>query len=58
MADAAGMVNPLGNATKNAFAVAHAAGADADYVPMLPMHIGRINGVDLSPEKGVSDPTG
>ena len=56
MADAAGMVNPLGNATKNAFAVAHAAGADRDYVPMLPLHIGRLNGVDLSPEGRASDP--
>jgi 3-hydroxyisobutyrate dehydrogenase-like beta-hydroxyacid dehydrogenase len=56
MADAAGMVNPLGNATKNAFAVAHAAGADTDYVPMLPLHIGRLNGVDLSPEGRASDP--
>jgi len=59
MADAAGMVNTLGNAAKNSFAVAHAAGADADYVPMLPMHIGRLNGVDLSPAgQGGTDPTG
>jgi 3-hydroxyisobutyrate dehydrogenase-like beta-hydroxyacid dehydrogenase len=49
MADAAGMVNPLGNAVKNSFAVAHAAGGASDFVPMLPMHVGRINGVDLSP---------
>ena len=59
MADAAGIVNPLGNAVKNSFAVAHAAGAAADYVPMLPMHIGRINGVDLSPRvKDAVDPPG
>jgi 3-hydroxyisobutyrate dehydrogenase-like beta-hydroxyacid dehydrogenase len=51
MADAAGMVNPLGNAVKNSFAVAHAAGADAEFVPMLPVHIGRMNGVDLTPKK-------
>ena len=52
MADAAGLVNPMGNATKNAFAVAIAAGADGpqDYVPMLVEHIGRLNGVWLSPE--------
>lgn len=57
MADAAGLVNPVGNAVKNSFAVAHAAGGDTDYVPMLPMHIGRMNGVDLSPgNKDASDP--
>ncbi|MGO8834984.1 MAG: NAD(P)-dependent oxidoreductase [Roseiarcus sp.] len=49
MADAAGLVNPMGNATKNAFALAHAAGGDEDFVPMLATHIGRANGVDLSP---------
>ena len=52
MADAAGLVNPMGNATKNSFAAAIAAGADGpeDYVPMLVEHIGRLNGVWLSPE--------
>ena len=51
MADAAGMPNPLGNAVKNSFAIAHSAGADADFVPMLPMHVGRAAGVDLTPKK-------
>jgi len=51
MADAAGVPNPMGNAAKNSFALAHAAGGDADYVPMLPTHIGRAAGVDLAPKK-------
>ena len=50
MADAVGMVNSLGNAAKNSFALAAAAGAAGDYVPMLATHIGRINGVNLAPE--------
>lgn len=49
MADAAGMANPLGNAAKNAFAGAHAAGAAEQFVPMLATHVGRLNGVDLAP---------
>ena len=51
MADAVGMVNPLGNAAKNAFAGAVAGGGAADYVPMLATHVGRMNGVDLAPRK-------
>ena len=51
MADAAGIPNPVGNATKNAFAIAHAAGGDEDYVPMLPVHVGRVAGVELTPGK-------
>ena len=51
MADAAGVLNPLGNAAKNAFGVAYASGASEDYVPMLPVHVGRMNGVDLTPKK-------
>jgi 3-hydroxyisobutyrate dehydrogenase-like beta-hydroxyacid dehydrogenase len=50
MADAAGIPNPMGNAAKNSFAIAHAAGGDEDYVPMLPMHIGRASGIDLAPK--------
>jgi hypothetical protein len=50
MADAAGIPNPMGNAAKNAFAIAHAAGADEDYVPMLATHVGRAAGVDLTPK--------
>jgi 3-hydroxyisobutyrate dehydrogenase-like beta-hydroxyacid dehydrogenase len=49
MADAVGMVNPLGNAAKNAFASAVAAGAADQYVPMLATHVGRLNGIDLTP---------
>jgi 3-hydroxyisobutyrate dehydrogenase-like beta-hydroxyacid dehydrogenase len=51
MADAAGIPNPMGNAAKNSFAIAHAAGGDQDYVPMLPMHVGHAAGVDLTPNK-------
>lgn len=49
MADAVGLANPLGNAVKNSFATAVAAGAADQYVPMLPTHIGKANGVDLTP---------
>jgi 3-hydroxyisobutyrate dehydrogenase-like beta-hydroxyacid dehydrogenase len=48
MADAAGVANPVGNAVKNAFAMAVAAGGAGDYVPMLATFIGRLNGVDLA----------
>ena len=46
MADAAGLVNMMGNATKNSFAVAAAHGSE-DFVPMLTDHIARLNNVDL-----------
>jgi 3-hydroxyisobutyrate dehydrogenase-like beta-hydroxyacid dehydrogenase len=49
MADAVGLANPLGNAVKNSFASAFAAGPAVQYVPMLATHIGKINGVDLTP---------
>jgi len=55
MADAAGIPNPMGNAAKNAFAIAHAAGADEDYVPMLATHVGRAAGVDLAPKQNLGD---
>jgi len=51
MADAVGLPNPMGNAAKNAFALADAAGGAQDYVPMLATHIGRASGVDLAPKK-------
>ncbi|MDI7863987.1 NAD(P)-dependent oxidoreductase [Rhizobiaceae bacterium n13] len=51
MADAAAIANPLGNATKNAFAGLSAAGGAEQFIPMLATHIGRINGVDLAPVK-------
>tara|TARA_R110002020_G_scaffold41535_5_gene122446 strand:+ start:122 stop:1030 length:909 start_codon:yes stop_codon:yes gene_type:complete len=44
MANGAGLVNPVGNAVKNAYGVAIAAGGAADYVPMLPGYIDRLNG--------------
>jgi 3-hydroxyisobutyrate dehydrogenase-like beta-hydroxyacid dehydrogenase len=46
MANGAGLVNPVGNAVKNAYAVAVAAGGAADYVPMLPAYVDRLNGGD------------
>ena len=51
MAGAAGIANPLGNATKNSFAGAHATGPAEQFVPMLATHIGKVNGVDLMPMK-------
>lgn len=51
MADAAALVNPVGNAVKNAFSAAVAAGGNGpeNYVPHLPDYIGRLNGIDLTP---------
>lgn len=51
MADAAKLLNPVGNAVKNSFGLANAAGGDGpeDYVPHLPQYVGRANGVDLTP---------
>jgi 3-hydroxyisobutyrate dehydrogenase-like beta-hydroxyacid dehydrogenase len=46
MADAASLVNPLGNAAKNAFALASAAGGAQHYVPMLATYVGRANGLE------------
>jgi len=53
MADAAGLVNPVGNAVKNSFAgaVAGGGGGAEDYVPHLPVYVGRANGIDLAPVK-------
>ncbi len=47
MADAAGIANPTGNAAKNSFAMALAAGGDGpeDYVPHLADFVARRNGV-------------
>jgi 3-hydroxyisobutyrate dehydrogenase-like beta-hydroxyacid dehydrogenase len=47
MADAAGLVNLVGNAVKNSFGVARAAGGASDYVPMLPDHVAKLNGTSL-----------
>ena len=51
MANAAGVANPLGNAAKNSFAMAHATGGDGpeDYVPHLVSFVGRQNGITLEP---------
>ena len=46
MADAAGLANPMGNAAKNAFALAHGAGGDDHFVPMVASYVARANGVD------------
>ena len=53
MADNAKVLNPVGNATKNSFLLAYAAGGDGpeNYVPHLPEYVGRASGVDLTPAK-------
>tara|TARA_R100001129_G_scaffold137406_1_gene98703 strand:- start:2018 stop:2938 length:921 start_codon:yes stop_codon:yes gene_type:complete len=53
MADAAGVANPIGNAVKNAFAMAVSTGGDGaeDYIPHLPVFVGKLNGVDMTPKK-------
>jgi 3-hydroxyisobutyrate dehydrogenase-like beta-hydroxyacid dehydrogenase len=53
MADAARLMNPVGNAVKNSFGLAYASGGDGaeNYVPHLPEYVGRANGVDLTPKK-------
>jgi 3-hydroxyisobutyrate dehydrogenase-like beta-hydroxyacid dehydrogenase len=48
MADAAGMANPIGNAVKNAFAMAVAQGRGEDYVPMLSDVVAELNGTRLA----------
>ena len=50
MADSVHLANPMGNAVKNAFALAVAAGGAESFVPMLPMFVGAQNGVDLQPK--------
>jgi 3-hydroxyisobutyrate dehydrogenase-like beta-hydroxyacid dehydrogenase len=47
MADDAGMANPLGNAVKNAYALAINAGQENDFVPMLADIIAHANGTSL-----------
>lgn len=49
MADAAGLANPVGNAVKNAFAVAVSTGRGDDYVPMLSDVVAELNGTSLAP---------
>jgi len=47
MADGVNLANPIGNAVKNSFALAHAAGGDGpeDYVPHLTDYVLKRNGV-------------
>ncbi len=47
MADSVALANPIGNAAKNSFAMAHAAGGDGpeDYVPHLVDFVARRNGL-------------
>ena len=47
MADGVGLANPIGNAAKNCFAMAHAQGGDGpeDYVPHLVDYVAKQNGV-------------
>lgn len=53
MADAAKVVNPIGNAVKNSFGMAVSTGGNGaeNYVPHLPEYIGRQNGIDMTPSK-------
>jgi 3-hydroxyisobutyrate dehydrogenase-like beta-hydroxyacid dehydrogenase len=46
MADAAGLVNPMGNAAKNTFALASADGGAEHYVPMVATYVARANGIE------------
>ncbi|SFJ00455.1 hypothetical protein SAMN05216304_10497 [Bosea sp. OK403] len=48
VANAAGVPNPVGNAVKNAFASAVAAGKGEDYVPMLSDWVASQNGISLA----------
>lgn len=48
MADAAQIANPMGNAVKNAFGLAVAAGKGQDFVPMLAENVAAANGVKLT----------
>jgi 3-hydroxyisobutyrate dehydrogenase-like beta-hydroxyacid dehydrogenase len=46
MANAAGVAGGVSDAVKNAFALAHGAGGDGDFVPMLASYVAHANGVD------------
>lgn len=46
MANAAGIAGGVSDAVKNSFALAHGAGGDADFVPMLATYVAEANGVD------------
>jgi 3-hydroxyisobutyrate dehydrogenase-like beta-hydroxyacid dehydrogenase len=57
MAGAARLLNPVGNAVKNSFALAHATGGSGpeDYVPHLTLYVGKANGIDLTPAAAAPD---
>jgi 3-hydroxyisobutyrate dehydrogenase-like beta-hydroxyacid dehydrogenase len=46
MANAAGVAGPVTDAVKNSFALAHGAGGDGDFVPMLASHVAHANGIE------------
>ena len=46
MANSAGVAGVVSDAVKNSFALAHGAGGDADFVPMLATYVAEANGVD------------
>ena len=48
MADGVSIANPVGNAVKNSYALACAAGMEQDYVPMLSDAVARFNGTKLA----------
>ncbi len=48
MANAAGLADTMGSAVKNSFALAHGAGGDAHFVPMLATYVATANGIDDS----------
>lgn len=48
MADAVSLANPMGNAVKNAYALAVGAGRGEDYVPMLSDFIAEANGTKIA----------
>ena len=52
MAEGAGVANPIGNAAKNAYAMALASGRDGpeDYVPHLVDVIAKVNGTTVTGE--------
>ncbi|SHI68025.1 hypothetical protein SAMN04488012_102255 [Palleronia salina] len=50
MAQGAGVMNPIGAATRNYYAHVAALGQGADYVPMVADHVARLNGLDLADE--------
>ena len=50
--DNAGVANPMGNAVKNYYALADAAGRGAAYVPALSDFVAELNGVSLLPAIG------